>query len=270
MAVAPPQAPEVLVPASPDEAVAAFGDGGDVTVFGGGTILTVELAHGRLSPRRALLLERAGLDGVRDDGGRTTVGAMTRVAALESAPEPLGTTAAHVADREVRAQATIGGNLCAPPGRESPRGDLQAALIALGAQVRSAGAGGERTEPVEDFLATGTEGRLVLELSYDAPQAGATAAVGRPHAHAYTVLRVSGARTGGELRLAASGAAPRAVRLTSVERALADGADVESAAARALDDVAPADDALASAWYRQRTLPVLVARVLNDLPTEES
>ena len=60
------------------------------------------------------------------------------------------------------------------------------------------------------------------------------------------------------------------MRLTSVERALADGADVESAAARALDDVAPADDALASAWYRQRTLPVLVARVLNDLPTEES
>ena len=164
MAVAPPQAPEVVVPASPDEAVAAFGDGDDVTVFGGGTILTVELAHGRLSPRRALLLERAGLDGVRDDGGRTTVGAMTRVAALESAPEPLGATAAHVADREVRAQATIGGNLCAPPGRESPRGDLQAALIALGAQVRSVGAGGERTEPVEDFLAAGPEGRLVLEI----------------------------------------------------------------------------------------------------------
>ena len=34
--------------------------------------------------------------------------------------------------------------------------------------------------------------------------------------------------------------------------------------------IAPADDALASAWYRQRTLPVLVTRVLNDLPTEES
>ena len=163
MAAAPPQAPEVVVPASPDEAVAAFGDGDDVTVFGGGTILTVELAHGRLSPRRALLLERAGLDGVHDEGGRTTVGAMTRVAALESAPEPLGATAAHVADREVRAQATIGGNLCAPPGRESPRGDLQAALIALGAQVRSVGAGGERTEPVEDFLAAGPEGRLVLD-----------------------------------------------------------------------------------------------------------
>ena len=50
MAAAPPQAPEVVVPASPDEAVAAFGDGDDVTVFGGGTILSVELAHGRLSP----------------------------------------------------------------------------------------------------------------------------------------------------------------------------------------------------------------------------
>ena len=49
--------------ASPDEAVAAFGDGEDVTVFGGGTILT-RVAHGRLCPRRALLIDRAGLDGV--------------------------------------------------------------------------------------------------------------------------------------------------------------------------------------------------------------
>src|SRR3954452_10832886 len=263
-------ATEVVVAASPEEAVDAFGDGGDVTVVAGGTIVMPELTHGRLSPRRALLITRAGLAGVRREGGRTTIGAATTLAELEDAAEPLGTCARHVADLEIRGQATLGGNLCAPPGAESPRGDLQAALLALGAQVRSAGAGGERTEPVEDFLAAGPAGRLVLEGTYDAPPAGATAARRPPHAHAYTVLRVSGARTGGELRLAASGASPRAVRLASVERALAGGSDVEPAAARAVDDAAPADDALASAWYRQRTLPVLVARVLHDLPTEES
>ena len=37
-------------------------------------------------------------------------------------------------------QATVGGNLCAPAGREAQRGDLGAPLIALGAQVRSTGA----------------------------------------------------------------------------------------------------------------------------------
>jgi len=36
-------------------------------------------------------------------------------------------------------------------------------------------------------------------------------------------------------------------------------------AAPALDDVSPHDDALASAWYRTKVLPVLVRRVLDQL-----
>jgi CO/xanthine dehydrogenase FAD-binding subunit len=236
-----------------------------VTIVGGGTIVLPEITHGRVRPRRALLLGGAGLAGVRSESGRMTIGAMTSVADLESAPEPLGEAARHVADAEVRAQATIGGNLCAPPGVESPRGDLQAALIALGADVRSTGAGGERTEPVEAFLAAGPEGRLVLEVSFADPEAGASASVRRPHAHAYTIMRVCAARTGGEVRLAVSGAGPRGIRLKAAEAALAGGGDAAAAAERAVDDVTPQDDALASAWYRGKTLPVLVRRALNDL-----
>jgi carbon-monoxide dehydrogenase medium subunit len=261
----PVEATDVVAPSSLDAAVAAFADGSDVTIVGGGTIVLPEITHGRVRPRRALLLGGAGLAGVRSESGRTTIGAMTTVADLETAPEPLGEAARHVADAEVRAQATIGGNLCAPPGVESPRGDLQAALIALGAEVRSTGAGGERTEPVEAFLAAGPEGRLVLEVSFAEPEAGASAAVRRPHAHAYTIMRVCAARTGGQVRLAVSGAGPRGIRLQAAEAALAGGDDDAAAAARALDDVTPQDDALASAWYRGKTLPVLVRRALNDL-----
>jgi CO/xanthine dehydrogenase FAD-binding subunit len=251
-------APEVIVAASSEEAVDAFGNGDGVTVVAGGTIVMPEITHGRLRPTRALLIGRAGLSGVQRADGRTTIGAATTLSELEDAAEPLGTCARHVADYEIRGQATLGGNLCAPPGDESPRGDLQAALIALDAQVRSAGAGGERTEPVEDFLAGGTGGRLVLDVSFADPQAAATASVRRPHAHAYTVMRVCAAHVGGELRVAVSGAGPTAVRLRSVE---SDGADPE----RALDDVTPHDDALASSWYRSKVLPVLVRRALDDL-----
>ena len=67
---------------------------------------------------------------------------------------------------EVRAQATVGGNLCSVASDDAPRGDLQAPLLALGASVRSTGKGGEKTEPLEDFLADGA-GRLVLDVSYD-------------------------------------------------------------------------------------------------------
>jgi carbon-monoxide dehydrogenase medium subunit len=264
------EATEVVVPTSREDAVAAFAEDRDVTVIAGGTIVVPEITHGRLRPRRALLLGNAGLAGVTRERGRTTIGAMTAVSELEGLPEPLGETARNVADIEVRRQATLGGNLCAPPGVESPRGDLQAALIALGAQVRSTGEGGERTEPVEELLAAGPEGRLVLDVEFADPEAGARSSVRRPHAHAYTVLNVCAAGTGGEVRVGVSGTGPRAVRCRAVEEAFAQGRDAEVAAARVLDDVTPHDDALASAWYRGRTLPVLVRRALTDLSSRRT
>jgi CO/xanthine dehydrogenase FAD-binding subunit len=81
--------------------------------------------------------------------------------------------------------------------------------------------------------------------------------VTRPHAHHYTILAVAAARTNGEVRLAATGAAPEGVRLRTVERS----ANPEDA----LTDADPRDDALASAWYRRRVLPVLVARALEEI-----
>src|SRR3954447_13951882 len=155
---------EVVVATARGEAVDAFGDGADVTVIAGGTIVMPEIKHGRLTPGRALLLAPDALSGVSRADGRITIGATTAVAALEDLPEPLGSAARGVADVEIRRQATVGGNLCAPPGAESPRGDLQAALIALDGRVTSVGAGGERTESVEDFLAGGAAGRLVLSV----------------------------------------------------------------------------------------------------------
>ncbi len=249
---------DVVIPTTPEEAVSAFGDGDGVTVLAGGTIVMPELTHGRLKPSKVLMLARSGLDKVTRDSGTVTIGAAVSVSALEELDEPLATAAKHVADGEIRAQATVGGNICAGPGAEAPRGDLQAPLIALGARVRSTGKGGERTEPVEDFLAGGAEGRLVLDVSYDeADRKTAYEAVWRPHTHHYSILGVAAAKTGDELRVAATGAGPHGVRLTSVEQS--------GSADDALKDVEPQDDALASAWYRSTVLPKLVARALNDL-----
>src|SRR5581483_339724 len=117
--------------------------------------------------------------------------------ALADCPEPVATAAGRVADVEIRRQATLGGNLCAPPGAESPRGDLQTALLALGARVRSAGDGGERTEDVDAFLAAGPEGRLVLEVELEGASRASYVSLGRPHAHAYTLLSVACAEGGG-------------------------------------------------------------------------
>jgi aerobic carbon-monoxide dehydrogenase medium subunit len=255
---------QVIAPTSRAEAVDAFGDGSGVTVLGGGTILMPEMNYGRLRPERVLLLQNAGLSGIVRYGGSLTIGAMTSVAELEQAPEPLGTAARNVADHEIRGQATLGGNLCAPAGGATPRGDLQAALIALGAQVKTAGKGGERTEPIEDFVAA-PDGRLLLEVEFEEPQRSGSAAVRRPHAHAYTILAVCAAETSAGLRVGLSGAGRNGLRARSVEDALAGGASAEEASQKVLDDAQTSDDALASAWYRQRLLPILVQRALDDL-----
>ena len=247
----------VLSPRSPEEAAEAFGDGSDMTVLAGGTILLPQITYGRARPKRVLMLARSGLDRIERSNGTVTIGAAVSVAELMDGDEPLATAAAYVGDREVRAQATVGGNVCAPPG-ETPRGDLQAPLVVLGARVRSTGKGGERTEPLEDFLAGGMEGRLVLDVSYDdVERQTGYAAFWRPHTHHYTILAVAAARANGELKVAVTGAGPNAVRLTSVEQS----GNPEDA----VKDVDPPDDPLASAWYRKRILPRLVAQALEGV-----
>jgi aerobic carbon-monoxide dehydrogenase medium subunit len=249
-------ATEILTPGSESEAIEAFGDGTDVVVVGGGTIVVPEMSYRRLSPAKALMLKGAALDGITKDGSRVTIGATTAIEELVDLPAPIGPCAANIADREIRGAATIGGNLCAGEGYEAPRGDLQGAFIAVGATVRSAGEGGIEEEPLEDFLPK-RRGRLLLDISYDEPAAGAFAGLDRPHTHDYTALAVAGAKNAdGTIRLAATGAGSHGQRLPSAERGDADAA---------LDDVTPRDDALASAWYRAKVLPVLVRRVLTDL-----
>ncbi len=259
---------EVLIPSSPDDAAALFGDGAGVTVVAGGTVVLPEITIGRLSPDRVLLLSSAGLDTHAVAGGIVTLGAALPIGGLADLADTVPALAAcalNLADYEIRGQATVGGNLCVGPGPDAPRGDLQGPLLALDATVRSTGAGGERIAPVEDFLANRHE-RLVLDVSFEVPAASAFAVIDYPHTHEYTVLAVTGVRAGdGTVRLAATGLAGTGARLRAAEAA---AGDPEAAGAAALGDVTLGDDALASAWYRAKTLPVLVRRVLGEL--EES
>jgi carbon-monoxide dehydrogenase medium subunit len=253
-------AAEALVPTSAEEAASLFGDGAGVTVFAGGTILLPEISVGRLKPERTLMLHRSGLDRVSTDGGVVRIGAMTPVSALVGGPsELLSRFAEQVGDGEVRRSATVGGNLCAGPGVGSQRGDLGAPLIALGARVRSTGKGGERTEAVEDFLAgDNRQGRLVLEIELDQPSGKwAAETMRRRHAHSYAIANVAVASEGDGLRIGVSGVGATAVRARAAEQSH-NAEDI-------LQDVQPVDDAVASAAYRRKMLPVLLRRALDHL-----
>jgi len=252
-------AADTLVPTSADEAVQLFGDGKGVTVFAGATTLMPEIAAGRLRPARALLLHRSGLDQIRTEGNVVKLGAMVSLAALAEGPnELLARFALTVGGREIRAAATIGGNLCCPPGIGVQRADFGAPLIALGARVRSGGNGGERIEPVEDFLAGDRSGRLVLELEFDEPSGTWSAqTLRRRHTHSYSIANVAACTTTDGVRIGVSGVSAVAARARAVEQS--------RSAEDVLKDVEPVDDAVATAEYRRKMLVVLVRRALDEL-----
>jgi len=249
---------EVSMPTSCAEAKRIFADAGEITVVGGATIVMPDLCFGRLAPKHVMLLTRAGMDRIDRDGVRLHIGAATPLGRLTATPEPLASAVANIADPEIRAQATIGGNVCTRAGGGVPRGDLQGPLIALGATVHWTDGSGEHVDGIEEFLRDANDRRLVLALEVEVPERGAFVALRRPHAHGYTPLAVSAAVLGGELRLAATGLAPHGVRLRSAE----DPTPVSGC------PLEPSSDAIASAWYRREMLPVLVTRCLAKIGIE--
>jgi xanthine dehydrogenase small subunit len=79
------------------------------------------------------------------------------------------------------------------------------------------------------------------------------------------LLPVAGGRISGA-RVAYGAMAPTPVRAKGVERALEgrslDEAGISAAIAACAEGTAPADDAIASAWYRREVLPIHLKRLL--------
>ena len=99
---------------------------------------------------------------------------------------------------------------------------------------------------------------MLLEVGYDRPSgAWAAETMRRRHAHSYAIANVAICSSDDGLRVGVSGVGPTAVRCRAVE-ASRDPEDV-------LRDVEPVDDAVASADYRRKMLPVLVRRALERL-----
>ena len=260
------EAPEVIVAASREEAVSAFGDGSDVTVVAGGTIVMPEITHGRLQPRRALLIGRAGLSGVqhrerphddrRDDDDRRAAGRRR--------------AAGHLRARPRRPRDPRPGHARRQPLRAAGRGDARAATCR-----RRCSRSTRRCAPPAPAASAPSRSRT---SSPPAPPAGSCSTSSSPTPRRARARACAGPTptptrscASAPRASAASCASPSrapgpiAVRSRAVERAVADGADSAAAAERVLDDVSPHDDALASSWYRSRTLPVLVRRALDDL-----
>jgi CO/xanthine dehydrogenase FAD-binding subunit len=262
----------VARPGSLVEAHSILASRDSAAILAGGTVVMPILNYGTDAFDTLVSLRGSGLSGISIDAGRATVGAMTTLSEMQEKEELgfLWQALDAIASPTVRNMATVGGNLFV----KQPYGDLAACLVALGATASISGPSGERSELVEKTVATALgRGEIVTGVSFALPAAGAfkfrkatrkafnSAAIITVAA----VVSVSGGKIR-ECRIGLGGVAKSAIRAPSVEQALTgkplDRASVDAAAREALRDIAPADDAYASAWYRARVTPVHIRRAL--------
>jgi xanthine dehydrogenase small subunit len=260
--------------ASLGEAASMLGTERAARFFGGGTLLMRALNEGQAPFRAIVRTTDPRLKEIRSAGSRIAIGAGVTMAEILKSREldSLHPVARTVGGPAVRSAATVGGNLFA----EVPYGDLAVALLALNAMVSVHGGYSAREMPLAELLAQRERQMpgVVEQVTFERPTQHGTfrfRKVSRVRPKGISILSIgaylpiSGGRIQGA-RIAYGAMAPTPIRAPAVERALEgrslDQGGVAQALAVAVDDCAPADDAIASAWYRREVLPVHLRRLL--------
>jgi carbon-monoxide dehydrogenase medium subunit len=215
----------------------------------------------------------ADLAGVTVANDRLTIGAMTRYATLEQAPElthaPLIAQALpHIAHSAIRNRGTIGGSLAlADPAAEMP-----AVMLALGAEMMVQSADVTRVIPVDDFFLGVYETarratELLTSVSIPTAQPGDRFGfyeIARRHGD-YAMAGVAVAQRQGQFRIAFFSVADRAIRATGAEDVLsADPTNIDAAVAR-LSEIDFDSDLNASVATKQHYAGVVLRRALAGM-----
>ncbi len=256
-------------------AEAARALGMDGTYLGGGTVLMRGVNAGGVQGRivRAtdpgLRMISAAGDGLRIGAGAT----MADILASREA-EFLHPVARMIGGPQVRAMATVGGNLFAP----HPYGDFAVALIASGARAELVQGG---VRPVEELVRErgGVGARPPLVAAIELPRPREARAFGflkvsRVKPKGVSVLSLAAwlPREGGRIRgtrVAWGAMGPHPLRGAGAERVLEgqalDAATIARAAQAAAEGLEPPTDALASTWYRREVAGVHLKRLLERM-----
>ena len=272
---------DYVKPSSVDEAVRALQEGGDdAKILGGGQSLLPVLRLRLAAP--SVVIDLGGiaeLRGVREDGDRVAIGAMTtyheiiRDDLVKRHVTLLGQATQTVADNQVRHLGTLGGSLA----HADPAGDLGATALALDAEMVIAGSSGTRTVPASEFFvdyfttAIG-EGEILTEIRFPRYTGwGSHYEKFNRTAQAWSMVAIAAAiRVEGgsiaEARVGLTNMGNTPIRATGVEQALvgqAATADaVRAAAERVTEGTSAPSDADAAADYREHLAKVLTGRAV--------
>jgi carbon-monoxide dehydrogenase medium subunit len=207
----------------------------------------------------------ADLRGIRRDGERLVVGAMTRHAEIASSDvvkasmPALAQLAEGIGDRQVRNMGTLGGSLA----NNDPAADWPAAVLGTGATVRT----NQRAIAAGEFFkgmfetALGPD-EIITAVDFPALERAAYAKFPNP-ASRFALVGVFVSRSAnGDVRVAVTGAAPSVFRATAIENALAKGFTPVAAKAVAIDANGLNSDLHGSAEYRAHLISVMASRAV--------
>ncbi len=227
------------------------------------------------------------LDFIKRDKRNVSIGALTRVASIESSAKLVHSLtviregAHELATPQIRNTATIGGNLC----NASPAADLAPPLLASGAEVKLVSAAGERWVPSEEFFlgvnkTALTEDELMAEIRVPIPpecSAGCFLKMGRTVIDIAMVNMAACITTDeqgliSEAAIAFGAVAPVPLRITSVEQVLTgvhiskvDEPLVDHICDEVAANIKPITDVRTSANYRREVSRVFTRRAIERI-----
>ncbi len=264
-----------------DDALAKMGAAGGEAKFIAGGHSLVPLMKLRLSEPKVLIdiARIPGLAGIREKDGRIEIGAGTvhhdvaSSALLHRQCPVVSDAAGEIGDQQVRNRGTLGGTLA----HADPAADYPAVMLAVDAEIHMKGPNGWRSVKASSFFhdlftVDLKPDEIIASVQFAPVRAAAYAKLHQRASH-YAIVGVAAALevSGGAIRSARvglTGAGPNAIRLQTVEQALAGkpaSSDTIAAAARqaAADLGAVNSDIHASADYRRAMVPVFTRRALE-------
>ncbi len=250
-------------PASTAAAAAALQ--GDARYLAGGQSLVQSMkmrlsASGRLVDLGGV----AELRGIRSEGGKLVIGAMTTHAAVAASAEvrraipALAELAADIGDPMVRNMGTLGGSIA----NADPAACYPAAVLGLGATVHT----NKRTIAGDSFFTglfetTLEPGELITAVSFPMPAKAAYVKHKQP-ASRFALVGVFVSQGAGGVRVAVTGAKGSVFRAKAIEDALAKSFAPDAAKAVKVSTDGINGDMHGSAAYRAAMISVMAARAV--------
>jgi carbon-monoxide dehydrogenase medium subunit len=275
---------ELLLPGSVDDCLGVLAQHGPAArLVAGGTDLLPQLKNGLLRP--AHVVDLSGVAPLRTlepaDGGALRIGAAVTARALErdarvrSHYPAIAESGALVGSVQVRNLATVGGNLC----NAAPSADMAPPLMALEAEAVIASRTGQRRVPLASFFlgvrrTVLAPDELLVEFVVPAPGPRSGGSYLRHTPRRELDIAVVGVASQLTLadgvcaraRIALAAVAPTPVRAEAAEQALEGQpltpAQIERAAALAVEAARPISDQRGSADFRRHLVRVLTRRTL--------